>query len=78
MAVCEAVESEVCVFGDCVRVVDAVDPLGHEDSLLLEGQSLGVIAHDVVEPGEHSKALRDFWMHGTVAAKKQISNKKSS
>ena len=39
------------------REVFTVDPLGHEDRLLLTAHSLNVVAHDVVQPGKHAKAL---------------------
>ena len=74
LSVGEAVEGEVGVLGDRVRVVDSwarrslfrcyfsrevftVHPLGHEDRLLLTTHSLNVVAHDVVQPGKHAKAL---------------------
>ena len=74
LSVGEAVEGEVGVLGDRVRVVDSwarrslcryyfsrelftVHPLRHEDRLLLTTHSLNVVAHDVVQPGKHAKAL---------------------
>ena len=74
MSVGEAVEGEVGVLGDRVRVVDSwarrslcryyfsrelftVHPFRHEDRFLLTTHSLNVVAHDVVQPGKHAKAL---------------------
>jgi hypothetical protein len=70
LTVGEAVKREVGVLGDGVGMVDTVDPLGHEDGLLLEGQGFSVVSHDVVESCEHSKALRDFRMHCAVPGEK--------
>jgi hypothetical protein len=70
LAVGKAVESQVSVLGDCVGVIDPVDALGHQDGLLLVSQSLCVIPHDVVQPGQHAEALSDFGMHSAIAAKK--------
>lgn len=36
LSVCKAVQSQVCVFGDCVGMVNSIHSLWHEDGLLLE------------------------------------------
>jgi hypothetical protein len=70
LTVGKAVESQVSVLGDCVGVIDPVDALGHKDGLLLVSQSLSVVAHDVVQPGQHAEALSDFRVHSAIAVKK--------
>ena len=60
------------IFGDGIRMVDPIDPLGHEHRLLLELQCLWIISHDVIKPGQHALTLGDFWMHGAVDVVQQV------
>ena len=66
LAVGETVKGQVDIFGNGVRMIDAIDPLGHEDGLLLEGHGLRVVAHDVIQPGQHAEALCNLRVHRTV------------
>ena len=72
LGVCKAVEGKVVVLGDGVGVVDAVHPLGHEDGLLLAAHGLHAVAHDVVQPGEHTQALCYLGVHGAVHVVQQV------
>lgn len=54
------------VLSDGVRMVNTVDPLGHEDGFLLTAHGLHVISHDVVESSQHAETLCNLWMHCTI------------
>ena len=72
LCVGKAVEGEVSVLCDGVGMLEAVDPLAHEDGLLLAGHGLHVVAHDVVEAGEHAEALGNLGVHGPVHVVEQV------
>lgn len=54
------------VFSDGVGMIDSVDSLGHQYGLLLRGQRFGVIAHDVIQSGQHTQTLCNLRMHCAV------------
>lgn len=54
------------IFRDCVGVIYAVNALWHHNGFLLSGQSLRVVAHNVIQSRKHSKTLGDLGMHGPV------------
>lgn len=60
------------VFRDSVRMIDAVDTFRHEDGLLLDGHGLRMIAHDVIQPSQHSQTLGDLRVHGAVHVVEQV------
>lgn len=62
----------IYIFGNGVRMIYPVNSLRHENSLLLSGKSLPVIAHYVIQPSEHSETLRDLRMHSAVDVVQQI------
>jgi hypothetical protein len=60
------------VFRDRIRMIDAVDPLGHEHRLLLIGHGLPVFSGDVAETRDHPQTLRYLGMHRSVHVVEQI------
>jgi hypothetical protein len=62
----------VRVLCDGVGMLQPVDPLAHEDGLLLAGHGLHVVAHDVVEPGEHAQTLGNLRVHGPVHVVQEV------
>lgn len=53
-------------------MVDPVDSLRHEHRLLLVRHGFCVLAHDVVEPREHTQTLCDLWVHCAVHIVQQV------
>lgn len=53
-------------------MIDSIHPLRHEHRLLLEGHRFRVVAHDVIQSGQHAQALRNLRMHGAVHVVQQI------
>uniref|UniRef100_A0A6B0VBG7 Uncharacterized protein n=1 Tax=Ixodes ricinus TaxID=34613 RepID=A0A6B0VBG7_IXORI len=62
----KAVQCQVGIFGDGVRMVDAIHPFTHEHCFLLVSHCLHVVPHDVVESGEQAQALGNLRVHGPV------------
>ena len=60
------------IFGDGVGVVYAHDSLAHQHRPLLEAEGLGVVAHDVVEPGQQAAARCDLGVHGAVDVVEEV------
>lgn len=60
------------IFSDGVRVVDAVDPLWHEQRFLLVSHCVAMFPCDVAQPGDHPQTLCDLPVHRPVHVVEQI------
>ena len=53
-------------------MINPINPLRHQHSLLLIHHSLGVLPHNIIQPSDHPQALRNLRMHGPVHVIQQI------